>query len=89
MMVVVLPGEIDIPNVFSPNGDGENETFSILDIGYYPNRLTIFNRWGMPVYETSNYRNQWTGEDVPDGTYYYVLVLDDGREFTGHVTLLR
>ncbi len=89
MTIVVLPGEIDIPNVFSPNGDGENETFSILDIGYYPNRLTVFNRWGMPVYETSNYRNQWKGEDVPDGTYYYVLVLDDGREFTGHVTLLR
>jgi gliding motility-associated-like protein len=51
--------------------------------------LTIFNRWGMPVYETANYRNQWTGEGVPDGTYYYVLALDDGREFTGHVTLLR
>jgi gliding motility-associated-like protein len=89
MVYVVLAGEIDIPNVFSPNGDGENETFDITNIGYYENELTIYNRWGTVVYNTRNYRNQWNGGDVPDGTYYYVLVLKDGRDYAGHLTLLR
>jgi gliding motility-associated-like protein len=89
MVYVVLAGEIDIPNVFSPNGDGENETFDITNIGYYDNELTIYNRWGTVVYNTRNYRNQWNGGDAPDGTYYYVLVLKDGRDYAGHLTLLR
>jgi len=86
---VILPEDINIPNVFSPNGDGRNDRFIIRNIEYYGNRLTIYNRWGMPVFEANNYRNQWSAPDVPDGTYYYVLVLDDGRDFAGHVTLLR
>ena len=61
----------------------------IRNIEYFSNELVIFNRWGMVVHETRNYRNTWRGEDQPDGTYYYALKLDDGREFTGHLTLVR
>ena len=43
----------------------------------------------MAVYEANNYRNNWTALGVPDGTYYYELVLQDGRAYTGHLTLLR
>jgi gliding motility-associated-like protein len=86
---VIIEVPIDIPNVFSPNGDGRNEQFSILNIEQHKNNLTIFNRWGMSVYEASNYRNQWSAVGVPDGTYYYELILQDGRAYTGHLTLLR
>ncbi|MCW5899595.1 MAG: gliding motility-associated C-terminal domain-containing protein [Flavobacteriales bacterium] len=86
---VIRPEEIFIPNVFSPNNDGMNDAFNITNIQYYPNNLTIFNRWGSVVYEARNYTNQWRGTDLADGTYFYILKLDEGREFTGHVTLLR
>lgn len=82
-------GAVVVPNVFSPNGDGVNEAFVIPNIEYYPNELSIYSRWGTKVYEARNYRSQWTGDDVPEGTYYYVLVLEDRREYTGHVTILR
>ncbi|MEZ4739955.1 MAG: gliding motility-associated C-terminal domain-containing protein [Flavobacteriales bacterium] len=85
----IIEVPIDIPNVFSPNGDGKNEQFSILNIEQHKNVLKIFNRWGMAVYEANNYRNNWTALGVPDGTYYYELVLQDGRAYTGHLTLLR
>jgi gliding motility-associated-like protein len=86
---LILPVDITVPNVFSPNGDGINDYFAIENIQFFRNELVIFNRWGMVVHEATNYRNEWRGTDVPDGTYYYVLRLADGREFTGHVTLLR
>ena len=85
----IIEVPIDIPNVFTPNGDSFNERFSILNIEQHQNDLTIFNRWGMPIYSAQNYRNQWAAVDVPDGTYYYELVLADGRTYTGHLTLLR
>jgi gliding motility-associated-like protein len=89
VVYIIRPAEIIIPNVFSPNGDGVNDTFSIVNIEYFQNDVTIFNRWGQSLYEAKDYRNQWKGEDVPDGTYFYVVRLGDGREYTGHVTILR
>ncbi len=86
---VIRPEEIFIPNVFSPNNDGVNDAFHIVNIQYYPNTLTIFNRWGTVVYQMRNYANQWRGADAPDGTYFYVLKLEEGREFSGHLTVLR
>jgi gliding motility-associated-like protein len=85
----VIGGEIVIPNVFSPNGDQANETFHISNVQYYPNELTIYGRWGNKVYQKTNYKNTWDGGGVPEGTYYYVLQMDDGREFSGHLTIVR
>ena len=57
---------------------------------YYNNELTVFNRWGQSVFDATNYKNNWRATDVPDGTYYYVFKIpEDGREYTGHVTILR
>ncbi len=86
---MILPEEIIIPNVFTPNNDGENDLFVMENVQYYENELSIFNRWGNRVFDTANYRNNWGGLDLPDGTYYYELKLKDGRNFTGHVTILR
>jgi gliding motility-associated-like protein len=76
--------DIIIPEAFTPDGDGINDSFEIVGIEQAPdNTLIIFNRWGNVVYETSNYQNNWLGtsnvqltignEDLPTGTYYYLF----------------
>ncbi len=86
---VIIPEDIEIPNIFTPNSDGYNDSFTIVNVQYYENELVIFNRWGQPVHEARNYANNWRALGIPDGTYYYVLKMGDGREFTGHLTILR
>lgn len=85
----IYPEDVIIPNVFSPNGDGSNDTFVIENGEYTRNRLTIYNRWGQAIYEAKDYRNSWRAIDVPDGTYYYVFTLESGKDYSGHVTILR
>ena len=84
--------EITIPNIITPNGDGYNDKFFIDGLKYYPNsELAIFNRWGKKVFETSNYQNDWDGDNRSDGVYYYVLRIQDGEEseFSGTITIMR
>jgi len=79
-----------IPNVFTPNGDGKNEFFEIQGINAYPNsKLQVWNRWGVLVYESENYENFWSAEEQPDGTYFYLLQRSDGEIVTGEITILR
>ena len=80
---------IVVPNVFSPNGDGQNDVFFIEGILASRTVVRIFNRWGQVVYESSNYRNNWNGGDLPDGTYFYEVKADrDPKPYTGTVTIL-
>ncbi|MBV6404026.1 MAG: gliding motility-associated C-terminal domain-containing protein [Flavobacteriales bacterium] len=89
-LFTVVPTEIFVPNVFSPNGDGDNDNLEFTGVEFFPNSdLKVYNRWGQKVYESASYRNQWSPKDVSEGTYYYVLTRSDGKEYTGHVTLLR
>lgn len=87
--------EVIIPNVFSPNGDSKNELFMITNLLSYPTKeLTIYNRWGLVVYESKSYQNDWNGKDtegkpVVDGTYYYVLNIGRSKEKRGSVALFR
>lgn len=89
MEYIIRPAEITIYNVFSPNGDGNNDQFHIENIEFYQNQVTVLNRWGQVLLDAKNYRNTWRAPDVPDGTYFYVITLEDGREFKGNVTILR
>jgi gliding motility-associated-like protein/uncharacterized repeat protein (TIGR01451 family) len=75
-MVPIKTKEFFIPNVFTPNGDGTNEYFEIVGLNQFSNaHLTVFNRWGNMVYDNSDYNNDWNGEGLNDGTYYYILAL--------------
>ncbi len=87
---VILPEDIEIPNVFTPNNDGNNDYFVIKNGEFYRNSLAVYNRWGQVVFEANNYRNTWRAADVADGTYYYVFTTEENdKEYTGHVTILR
>ncbi|PRY90342.1 gliding motility-associated C-terminal domain-containing protein, partial [Mongoliibacter ruber] len=87
--------EFEIPNVFTPNGDGINDTWEIRGIQEFfsSNSLLIVNRWGVEVYKSDNYANDWNGGSLSAGTYYYqlkVVRLDGSEEvFKGYVTILR
>lgn len=87
--------DLFIPNVITPNYDGYNDYFVILNIEYYPqNELVIINRWGKEVIKYTGYHNQWDGRDfngnkVSDGVYYYLLNLGTGKIYKGSISVLR
>lgn len=88
-------GEVIVPNVITPNGDGKNDVFRINGLELHPNNtLSIFNRWGNEVYRSNgSYKNDWNGNGLNEGTYYYVLRIKekDGseRSTTGWITLIK
>ena len=72
--ITVQDFELLLYNVFTPNGDGINDTYEIPNLDrYISNQLIVFNRWGNRVFEAKNYNNDWDGGTLPDGVYYYVL----------------
>lgn len=91
---VTLSFQIEIPNALTPNGDGYNDLFYIVNIELFSdNILRIYNRWGDLVYKADGYINEWegtyNGKLLPTGTYYYVLDLRDGSdEYKGYVMIL-
>lgn len=75
-------------NVITPNNDGLNEIFEVRNIESWPdNTVSIFNRWGKKVYETSGYKNDWKGGGLEDGTYYYVVQVNGRKSFDFHGTI--
>lgn len=92
---VTIPVFVDIcdttiPNVFTPNGDGDNEVFQILGVVDFPrSELYVYNRWGNLVFESSSYSNNWNGADHAEGVYFYIFKRSDGKNFEGYVHLLR
>nr|WP_316829064.1 Calx-beta domain-containing protein [Pedobacter miscanthi] len=86
---------ITIPNLFTPNGDGINDTFEIIGLNQYQsNELQIINRWGNEVFHAKGYQNNWTGEGLNEGTYYYLLRVkkansDELEVYKGYITLIR
>lgn len=89
---VVIADSVTVPNVITPNGDTYNEFFEIENLLAYPNsQLFIYNRWGNIVLEDPDYRNNWKADQVSDGTYFYVLNVNDGKGTVkaGYLTILR
>lgn len=93
--VTVLPS-IKFPDGITPNGDGKNDVWIIDFIEQFPNNVVeIYNRWGELLFHADGYQQDWNGtyngEELPIGTYYYVIELnEEGMEpFTGPLTILR
>lgn len=93
----------DLPNIFTPGGDGMNDFFQAFPFKYIGSiDLEIFNRWGQVIYKATEPDFKWdgthkdNGADVPDGTYYYLCKVNEltlegtkPRIIKGFVTLLR
>jgi gliding motility-associated-like protein len=81
--ITVTPIDLFIPNTFTPNGDGKNDTFKIVGKESFDSiELLIFNRWGNEVYRSKNYQDDWDGSGLNEGTYYYVITLKKGADQT-------
>ena len=79
--------QYQLPNVFTPNGDGINDLFTpILPYRYIKSiDINIYNRWGEIVFNTTNPAINWDGKDMhskgecPDGVYYYICTVNEIR----------
>lgn len=99
---------ISIPTFFSHCGDGFQEFLVIKGLERYQySSLSIYNRWGTTIYESTNYQNDWDGSlmdyknadkeiILPEGTYFYRLILGGNpevqchqKEFIGYVYIKR
>lgn len=70
---------VRVPNVFTPNGDGINDNFEIEGLEQFDRvELLVFNRWGNEVYRSTNYQNNWNGQNLLEGVYYYRLTTYQG-----------
>lgn len=85
-----------VPQIITPNGDGLNDRWIVEDIDYFTeNHVEIFNRWGHQVYSAQPYLNTWEGrssggQELPEGTYYYVIELGNGADpRSGYIIILR
>ena len=113
----VNPVKLKIPSVFTPNGDGVNDTFVItlssgsdtpgtgsenrnransderpLNDYYKSTELMVMNRWGRVVYHSTNYNNDWDGDGLSDGTYFYILKcrgLKEEIQYQGSVMIIK
>lgn len=71
---------VEIPNIFTPNGDGVNDLFKIKSSGYSNLKCTIFNRYGESMYVFYGLNGSWDGRTqiglrCPDGIYFYLVEL--------------
>jgi gliding motility-associated-like protein len=83
---VNFPYYLFIPNVFTPNGDGRNDTFDVRYNGEGPITLNVYNRWGEEIFTSHSLSDLWRGEGS-QGTYYYRFIVG-GKTFTGWVRVL-
>ncbi|RYZ21478.1 MAG: gliding motility-associated C-terminal domain-containing protein, partial [Chitinophagaceae bacterium] len=86
---------VEVPNVFTPNGDGMNDRWEIPALEAYRNyTVEVFTRWGQVLERYHNSFSAWSGtrngKPLPTGTYYYVIRIGDtGQQISGAVDLIR
>jgi len=91
--VTVDARELFIPNVITPNGDGKNDKLVIVGREAYDRiEITIINRWGNEVYRNDDYKDEWDGQGLNEGTYFPIIKAvkgDQSRIFKSHVLIKR
>jgi len=93
---ITVKDAFEASNIFSPNGDGQNDVFIVKTNGTNEFVMDIFNRWGAIVYSLTAKRLQWDGRSsagviLPPGTYYYLVSSPDvsGYNKTGVILLVK
>ena len=93
--VTSLPCDVFLPNIITLNSDDLNEVLSFGSaLQYFQNAsLEVFSRWGDLVYESTDYKNDWSPSDYSDGVYYYILKVTTPagkiEDYTGYFHLMR
>lgn len=94
-VTVANDGLGELPNAFSPNGDGHNDHWTIPGMESYPDAtVAIYNRYGHKVFESTGYKTPFNGKrdgtDLPVGVYYYIIDLKRGCGLQkGSLTLVK
>jgi len=93
--VIISPALVrfTVTEVFTPNGDGINELFQIIQLfKHQPVELSIYNRYGDLLYNVNDYKNDWdgsvNGEKLPQGAYYYIIKTKDNKIYKGSVSIV-
>jgi len=92
---IIIITQLGIPNAFTPNGDGINDTWNISGIADYPDCLVnVYNRYGILIFHSKGYGQPWdgtfNGAKVPFATYYYVINLGyQDKKVSGDITVIR
>lgn len=92
-VLIQVEKPITIYNTLTPNGDGINDTWVINGLERFPDaEVRVYSRWGQQVYRTRGYQ-PWSGDDLPEGVYYYVIELNplgfETRPYTGSLNIIR
>ncbi|ASS48019.1 MAG: hypothetical protein A3D31_00990 [Candidatus Fluviicola riflensis] len=95
----LIVDDLVFADFFSPNGDGHNDTYIIINVENYSNNsLKVFNRWGEVVYLSSPYLNDWDGtcnqgpiggKKLSDGVYFFEFYNGNDKKAHGKITLKR
>jgi gliding motility-associated-like protein len=90
--IIVSSTSCTIQKGISPNNDGSNDYFDLTEL--MVKHLGIFNRYGQEVYSKDNYTNEWNGQtskgdELPTGTYFYMIELMNGESKTGWIYINR
>ena len=100
-VTITVVSDLEVPNTFSPNGDGINDTWEIPGIEKFPDAFVqVYTRWGQLVFQTTGYNDPskyWDGRssrgnELTPGVYFYVINLRDDRfpdPLKGHITIVR
>lgn len=94
-LTVKILKPVKVPNAFSPNGDGINDTWVISNISDYPGAtVEVFNRYGQQVFFSEGYDRPWNGSykgaPLPLATYYYIINLKNGfKPLNGSITIVK
>jgi gliding motility-associated-like protein len=96
-LVIIVTGSLYVPNAFTPNGDGNNDTFGALGAEIETFRLIVFNRWGEEIFRTDRLDGRWNGTykgvESPIDTYVWRIDVKErageSRTLYGHVNLVR
>ena len=96
--IIVFESDLQVPNVFTPNGDGINDEFRVAYRSLKKYSITIFNRWGRKVYSSTNPAQGWDGRigkgQAGPGVYFYVIEAEgfqkeERYKLHGTITLIR
>jgi gliding motility-associated-like protein len=95
-ILIIDPPLIKIPNIITPNGDDENETWNLIDIpDLFLYNIVITDRQGRRVYEAKDYQNDWNAVDqngnaLPNGVYFYYMKNSKTQKvYRGYIQVIR